>query len=58
MSRPADEAKNGLIARTLAFASRPSARFSLGALVISGGIAAILFWEPSAVESSAAEIGR
>ena len=44
MSRPADEAKNGLIARTLAFASRPSARFSLGALVISGGIAAILFW--------------
>jgi mono/diheme cytochrome c family protein len=44
MSRPADEAKNGLIARTLAVASRPSARFSLGALAISGGIAAMLFW--------------
>jgi cytochrome c553 len=50
MNRRADQA-NGLIARTLAFASQPSARFSLGALGISGGIAAILFligYPPSA----------
>ena len=50
MTKRAYEA-NGLIARTLAFASQPSARFSLGALGISGGIAAILFligYPPSA----------
>jgi cytochrome c553 len=44
MGRPADEAKNGLIGRTLAFVSRSSRRFSRGALVTSGGVAAILFW--------------
>lgn len=44
MGRPADEAKNGLIGRTLAFVSRPSGRVSRGVLVTSGGVAAILFW--------------
>jgi cytochrome c553 len=44
MSRPADEAENGLIERILPFTSRSGARFSLGALVVSVGIAATLFW--------------
>jgi cytochrome c-type protein NapC len=39
-----DTARKGLIARTWAFISRPSARFALGTLVVAGGIAGILFW--------------
>lgn len=33
-----------IIARIWAFIARPSARFSLGVLVIIGGIAGVLFW--------------
>jgi cytochrome c-type protein NapC len=45
MSEPGqDTARKGLIARTWAFISRPSARFALGTLVVAGGIAGILFW--------------
>ncbi len=40
-NRPSDK---GLIARVWSFVARPSARFSLGALVIAGGIFGILFW--------------
>lgn len=36
--------KKGLIGRVWAFVSRPSARFSLGTLVIVGGVGGILFW--------------
>jgi len=39
-----DTTRKGLIARTWAFISRPSARFALGTLVVAGGIAGILFW--------------
>jgi cytochrome c-type protein NapC len=34
----------GFVARIWAFVARPSTRFSLGALVIVGGIGGILFW--------------
>lgn len=45
MSEPNLETpRKGLIARIWAVASRPSARFSLGALVIAGGIAGVLGW--------------
>ena len=36
--------QKGLIGRLWAFVSRPSARFSLGTLVIVGGIGGIMFW--------------
>lgn len=38
------ESRKGVIARIWAFVSRPSARFSLGALVVVGGIAGVLGW--------------
>jgi nitrate/TMAO reductase-like tetraheme cytochrome c subunit len=36
--------KNGFMARIWAFVARPSTRFSLGALVIVGGLGGVLFW--------------
>jgi cytochrome c-type protein NapC len=36
--------RKGFIARAWAFVSRPSARFSLGILVLAGAVAGILFW--------------
>ncbi len=36
--------RKGFIARIWAFVARPSARFSLGVLIVVGGIAGVLFW--------------
>ena len=36
--------REGMIVRAWQFISRPSFRFSLGTLVVAGGIAGILFW--------------
>ena len=45
MSNPTNKSpQNGLIARLWAALTQPSTRFSLGALVIAGGVAGILFW--------------
>jgi cytochrome c-type protein NapC len=45
MSEPTETSiHKGFIARTWAFIARPSARFSLGVLIIVGGIAGVLFW--------------
>jgi nitrate/TMAO reductase-like tetraheme cytochrome c subunit len=45
MSEPTDTSfHKGFIARIWAFIARPSARISLGVLIIVGGIAGILFW--------------
>lgn len=45
MSEPTvDGSRNGFIARFWAFVSRPSVRFSLGSLVIAGGVAGVVFW--------------
>jgi cytochrome c-type protein NapC len=45
MSEPGgDASRKGLIARIWSFISRPSARFALGTLVVTGGIAGILLW--------------
>ena len=39
-----DGSRRSFIARILVFVARPSARFSLGILVVAGGFAGILFW--------------
>ena len=45
MSEPSDPTlKKGFIARCWSVISRPSVRFSLGTLVVAGGIAGVLFW--------------
>jgi nitrate/TMAO reductase-like tetraheme cytochrome c subunit len=45
MSEPTETASHkGFIARIWAFIARPSARFSLGVLIIAGGILGVLFW--------------
>jgi cytochrome c-type protein NapC len=45
MSVPAEaEPRKGLIRRVWTVISRPSVRYSLGTLVVAGGIAGILFW--------------
>ena len=45
MSEPSETPPHkGFIARIWTFIARPSARFSLGVLVIAGGIFGILFW--------------
>ncbi len=45
MSEPTEiSSHKGFIARIWAFIARPSARFSLGMLIVAGGIAGILFW--------------
>lgn len=45
MSGPGgDGSQRSVIARIWAFVSRPSVRFSLGTLVVAGGVAGILFW--------------
>lgn len=43
-ARGAAATPKGFIARIWAFVSRPSARFSLGALLIVGGVGGVLFW--------------
>ena len=42
--RTGDPSKKGFIARVWAIACRPSARFSLLALLVVGGIGGVLFW--------------
>jgi cytochrome c-type protein NapC len=47
MNKPAQAEKleqKGLIARSSAFVAQPSSRFSLGALVVIGGVLGVLFW--------------
>lgn len=45
MSVPGDTgSRKGRIARIWAVISRPSTRFSLGTLIVAGGVAGILFW--------------
>ena len=45
MNEPAvSSTRKGLIARIWAVVARPSARISLGALIIAGGVGGVLFW--------------
>jgi cytochrome c-type protein NapC len=45
MSEPSDKSQNKrFIARCWSVVSRPSVRFSLGTVVVTGGIAGVLFW--------------
>jgi len=45
MSEPTETSiHKGFVARIWAFIARPSARFSLGVLILVGGIGGILFW--------------
>ena len=45
MNEPAvSSTRKGLIARIWAVVARPSARISLGALIITGGVGGVLFW--------------
>jgi cytochrome c-type protein NapC len=45
LSEPVETSpQKGIIGRIWAFISRPNARFSLGALVVLGGILGVLFW--------------
>ena len=46
MSEPsiAPAPDKGFLAKTWAFISRPSARFSLGGLMVLGGVLGVLFW--------------